>query len=131
MDPAVIIAVVGALGGLGGAGAFVTVFLQRKKFKAEAADVLTDTALTLVEPLQARVRELETEARATRTEVRNATTEARTLKNELHDVIAVLRRWRSAVLTSSITREELERMVREDTLPTVNGADMGGRRYDR
>lgn len=121
---ATIIAVIGGLGGLGGVGAFVNVFLQRRKFRAEAADVLTDTALTLVEPLQTRVRELENEVRVTRAEVRDATADARTLKNELVDALALLRRWRMAVLNPSISRADLERMVTEDALPGQGGPEL-------
>ncbi len=121
MDAATIIAVVAAVGGLGGIGAFLQVFSQRRKFKAEATDVLTDTALTLVEPLRERVAELEEEARRTRAEVAQARSEARALRDEVVDLAGVLRRWRTAILTRAVSREELERMVREDSLPTILG----------
>lgn len=121
MDAATIIAIVAALGGLGGIGAFFQVFSQRRKFKAEATDVLTDTALTLVEPLRQRVAELEEEARRTREEVKQARNDARALRDEVVDLAGVLRRWRTAILTRAVSREELERMVREDSLPTILG----------
>ncbi len=131
MDIATIIAIVAALGGIGGFSAFFQVFSQRRKFKAEAADVLTGAALELIEPLQARVRELEQEARATRAEVAQARSEARALKDEVVDLAAVLRRWRTAILTRAISREDLERMVREDSLPTILGAVDTGHMAER
>lgn len=112
---------IGAIGGLGGIAAGLTVLLQRKKFKAEAADVLTDTALTLVEPLQRRVKEVSEEAVEARAETRLARTEVAELRDSLTDIMATLRRWRAAVLSPQISREELQQMVRTDQVdPTRN-----------
>jgi uncharacterized coiled-coil DUF342 family protein len=111
-----IMTALGAVGGLGGLATALTVFLQRKKFKAEAADVLTDTALTLVEPLQQRVKEVTAEAREARDETRRSRVEVAELRETLTDIMATLRRWRSAVLSPQITREELQQMVRADEI---------------
>lgn len=61
-------AVVGGLGGLGGLAAFTQAVFSRSKVRAEAADVLTDSALKIVREvqdresiLQGRVRDLENE----------------------------------------------------------------------
>lgn len=102
-----IMTMLGAAGGLGGVAAGLTVFLQRHKFKAEAADVLTDTALTLVEPLKNRVRELETEA----TEAYGA---LRELREAVSDLTSTMRRWRAAILSPAVTREDLHAMVRAE-----------------
>lgn len=61
-------AIVGALGGLGGLAAFAQALTGRSKVKADAAGVLTGSALEIVRQiqdregrLQVRVRELEDE----------------------------------------------------------------------
>lgn len=61
-------AVVGSLGGLGGLAAFAQALTGRSKVRAEAADVLTGSALEIVRQIQdregrltGRVRELEDE----------------------------------------------------------------------
>lgn len=106
-----ITAVIGLIGGMGGSGALLGHIFQRRRIRAEAADVLTDTALTLVQPLRARVKELDSEARATRAEVREARNDARHLRDELGDVLATLRRWRAAILDHRVSRDELDLMV--------------------
>lgn len=65
---AVTAAIVGGLGGLGGLAAFAQALFGRQKVKADAADVLTGSALEIVRQiqeregrLQGRVRELEDE----------------------------------------------------------------------
>lgn len=97
---------IGAVGGLGGLGALVASFLTRKKVRAEAADVITDTALTLVEPLQRRVRELDDEVTELRRKVRSTT-------DLLADAMAMIRRWRASMLSTGIDRDQLREMARE------------------
>lgn len=65
---AVAAAIVGGLGGLGGLAAFAQALTGRSKIKADAADVLTGSALEIVRQiqdregrLQGRVRDLEDE----------------------------------------------------------------------
>lgn len=65
---AIAAAVVGGLGGLGGLAAFAQALTGRSKIRADAADVLTGSALEIVRQiqdregrLQGRVRELEEE----------------------------------------------------------------------
>jgi phage shock protein A len=65
---AVAAAVIGALGGLGGLAAFAQALFGRPKIKADAANVLTGSALEIVRQiqdregrLQGRVRDLEDE----------------------------------------------------------------------
>lgn len=120
--------VIGVLGGIGGSAALVGQIFQRRKIRAETADVLTDTALTLVEPLQKRVQEVTAEAREAREETRQSREETRQAREEmgelresLGEVIAMLRRWRAAVLNPHVTREELQEMVRAESPPSPNG----------
>ncbi len=131
----IVTAIIGVIGGVGGIGAFLTSIFQRKKIRAEAADVLTDTAITLVEPLQRRVKEVTDEAREARAETRQAREETRQaraetqlareemseLRADLGEVMTLLRRWRAAVLNPHITREQLQEMVRAESPPTPNG----------
>jgi hypothetical protein len=109
-----VILLIGSLGGLSGAGALLTVLLQRRKLKADAADVLTDTALVLVEPLQKRVQELDAEAQQARAEARQARTEIGEMRAEMADVLSTMRRWKQAILSSDVSREQLQAMVREE-----------------
>ncbi|MEU8821794.1 hypothetical protein [Actinoplanes sp. NPDC048796] len=110
--------IIGAIGGLGGLGALVASVLGRRKLRAEAADVITDTALTLVEPLQARVREVTAEAKEAREETRQAREEMFELRTSLAEVMTLLRRWRAAVLSPHVSREELREMVRAEPVAT-------------
>lgn len=98
--------IIGAIGGLGGLGALVASLLGRRKLRAEAADVITDTALTLVEPLQRRVRELDGEV----TELRRR---VRTITDGLTDAVSLIRRWRASMLSTAVSREELREMASE------------------
>jgi hypothetical protein len=101
-----VISIIGAIGGLSGLGALIAAVLTRKKVRAEAADVITDTALTLVEPLQRRVRELDVEVTELRAKVRNAT-------DVLADAMAMIRRWRASMLSAGVDREQLREMAGE------------------
>jgi hypothetical protein len=95
-----VISLIGALGGLSGLGVGVGVLTQRRKLKADAADVLTDTALTLVAPLRAELDNVRGEMAAARREA-TALTET-------------LRRWRWAILDPRAELDALRRMVVAD-----------------
>jgi hypothetical protein len=99
-------AILGALGGLAGGGALLGTLLQRKKFRADAADVLTDTALTLVEPLKVRVKELEHQGIEDRQKMRN-------LEDEVAKVRRALQAVYEAVLDPAATIERLRDYVRD------------------
>lgn len=107
-----LITVVGLLGGAGGIAALAATLLQRRKIRADAADVITDTALTLVEPLRTRVAELETEAAGARREATAAREQAEQANIEISDLRAVVREltgllthWRQAVLETAGARD--------------------------
>ncbi|MDR7278944.1 hypothetical protein [Catenuloplanes atrovinosus] len=102
-----ILTAIAALGGLLGAAGGIAVLAQRRKLRADAADVITDTALTLVQPLRERVAELEERARA-------ATRQVDELSASVATLTGTLRGWRLAILSPHVSREELRAMV---TLP--------------
>lgn len=97
---------VGAIGAAIGAAGGLTVFFQRKKFRADAADVITDTALTLLEPLKNQVIYLEASLATTKTQLGE-------VSDALSDITSMMRRWRRAILGPA-TREELREMVTAD-----------------
>lgn len=107
----ILLSIVGILGGTGGVGAMAAVLLQRRKFNAEAADVLTDTALTLVQPLKLRVAELEAETVVARQEVEKAAREVSDLRAAVWETTALIRRWRSAILAPNATLGQLRTLV--------------------
>jgi hypothetical protein len=107
----ILLSTVGLLGGTGGVTAIAAVLLQRRKFRADAADVLTDTALTLVAPLRARVAELEAETLRARRQAEAARDELSQLRAAVHEVTAMMHRWRAAILAPDATVEELRRIV--------------------
>jgi hypothetical protein len=89
-----LLSVLGAGGGLGAAAAAA---LRWHKTKADTADVLTDTALTLIEPLRVRIQDLDREILRLRYEVRQTAAE--------------LRRLRTAILDPGATLEGLRRLA--------------------
>ena len=103
----ILLSALGMLGGTGGVTAITAVLFQRRKFRADAADVLTDTALTLVEPLKHRVVELETETAAARQQAAVMSQEIGELSRSMREVTVMLSRWRAAILAPDATLEEL------------------------
>ena len=106
--------VIAALGGLSGLGAGLAVWLQRRKFKADAADVLTDTALTLIEPYREELKQTREENRALRSEVaelREAVEEVPELRSAVARLTAEFARIRAAILHPGATLERLRMMV--------------------
>ncbi|MEV4760325.1 hypothetical protein AB0J86_35205 [Micromonospora sp. NPDC049559] len=107
----ILLSALGLLGGTGGITAIVTVLLQRRKFQADTADVLTDTALTLVEPLKMRVRELESEASNSRQQAVAMHRELAELRDAVQEMTAMMRRWRAAILAPDATIERLRDLI--------------------
>ncbi|MFI5839466.1 hypothetical protein ACIA8K_07100 [Catenuloplanes sp. NPDC051500] len=99
-----ILTAIAALGGMLGAAGGFAVLAQRRKLRADAADVITDTALTLVTPLRERVAELEDQTRT-------ATANVRELSGAVALMTDELRRWRAAILSPHVSRDELRAMV--------------------
>jgi outer membrane murein-binding lipoprotein Lpp len=117
-----LLSVLGLLGGLGGVAAIGTVLVQRRKFKADAADVISDAAISLVAPLRARVAELETEADGARRKVVAAKGEVDRLRDKIGDMTRLLLRLRDRILADPTASPELREMVRSAPGPgDVNG----------
>ncbi|MEV4628839.1 hypothetical protein AB0J90_21480 [Micromonospora sp. NPDC049523] len=107
----ILLSVVGLLGGTGGVTAIATVALQRRKFRADAAEVLTDTALTLVDPLKTRVGELEAEIQRARRQAAVASREIRELRDAVQELTALIRRWQRAIFAADATIERLREYI--------------------
>ncbi|WP_406067931.1 hypothetical protein [Micromonospora sp. NBC_01638] len=109
----VALSLLGILGGGTGLAAIATVVVQRGKFKADAADTLTEAALTLVQPLQTRITQLEGEARNARSELGVL----REQVNQLQFVVRVLNRtldhWRAAIHAPDATLRKVRATVVE------------------
>jgi uncharacterized small protein (DUF1192 family) len=94
---ALVTSALSVLGAGGGMGAAVAAIVRWRKTRADAADVITDTALILVEPLKERIKELESEIGRLRSEARQTANE--------------LRRIRTAILDPAVTLEELRALT--------------------
>ncbi len=107
--------VVGVLGTLSGVGALVGVLINRRKLRADAADVLTDTALTLVEPLQKRVRQLEDRVEELEQALRRSAARERELERDLDTTRGELVRLQRLILDPRVSRDELIHQASTDT----------------
>lgn len=110
----VLLSVLGLVGGAGGLAAIAAVVVQRGKFRAEAADLLTDTALTLVQPMRTRMAELEAEAQVAREQLRASDERARRLQTTIVDLRAMLDRWYALIFAPDATLRSIRYAVRED-----------------
>lgn len=108
------VAVVGVLGTAGGLGALAKVIFDRGKGRAETAQILTGTALTLVNELEEGAREARQEIQAARSEARAAQDEARAAWREAHQTAFELHRLRTAIMSPGVTVDELRAMVSAD-----------------
>jgi FtsZ-binding cell division protein ZapB len=66
MDTDITVALIGIAGVL--AGALVSWFLQRGKNKADITKTITDTAMSLIQPLKAEIEDLKKEMKRLKTE---------------------------------------------------------------
>ncbi|GIG92495.1 hypothetical protein [Plantactinospora endophytica] len=112
----ILLSAIGILGGGGGVASVAAVLLQRRRFRADAADVLTDTALTLVQPLKVRVAELEAETIVARQQVEKASREVSELRTAVGEATMMIRRWRMAILAPNATIGQIRSLV-SDTRP--------------
>lgn len=120
----ILLSVLGALGGVAGVGTIATVLVQRRKLRADTADVLTDTALALVEPLRERIGELETEVRGTNRRARGLSDELDRMREAARDLTTLMRRWRSEILAPDASLEHLREMVQTAPGPPINGRQL-------
>ncbi|MER7456764.1 hypothetical protein [Micromonospora sp. NPDC126480] len=110
----ILLSVLGLLGGAGGLAAIAAVVVQRGKFRAEAADLLTDTALTLVQPMRTRMAELEAEAQTAREQLRASDERTRRLQATIVELRAMLDRWYALIFAPDATLRSIRYAVRED-----------------
>lgn len=109
----VLLSLLGILGGTTGLAAIATVVAQRGKFKADAADTLTEAALTLVQPLQMRITELENEALNARSELGLLREQVNQLQFLVRVLSRTLDRWRTAVHAPDATLRKIRSVVAE------------------
>ncbi|MFF0152319.1 hypothetical protein [Micromonospora sp. NPDC005203] len=109
----VLLSLLGVLGGTTGLAAIATVVAQRGKFKADAADTLTETALTLVQPLQMRITELESDAVSARSELALLREQVNQLQFVVRVLTRTLDRWRAAVHAPDATLRKIRSVVAE------------------
>ncbi|MER7440368.1 hypothetical protein [Micromonospora avicenniae] len=112
-----VLSALGVLGSAGGLAAIAAVIIQRGKFKADAADTLTDAALTLVQPLRARVCELEREALASREELATMRSRVLQLEAAVRSLRRTLEKWRAAVMAPDATLRRIRAIVAESAEP--------------
>lgn len=119
-------AVIAAVTGLSGGGLATIVqgLFSRRKTKADAADVLTDTAVSWATALKADADSARREAseayeaaRAARRELTEVHRQMAALADEVEMVTLRLRQWRTAILDPQATLERLRAMV--DAEPTT------------
>ncbi|WP_405104042.1 hypothetical protein [Micromonospora sp. NBC_01412] len=108
------ISMLGMLGGAGGLAVLATVTVQRRKLKAETAGALTDAALALVQPLRARVAELEAEALTVREQLTASQRELQELRSTVWDLTRTLERWREVIMAPGATIRRVQSVVTED-----------------
>lgn len=110
----VVLSVLGVLGGAGGFATIAAVVVKRGKFRAEAADVITDTALTLVQPMRIRMAELEAETQTIREQLRASNERSRRLQASLNQLRATLDRWYTLIFTPDVSLQAIRYTIRED-----------------
>ncbi|MET7817081.1 MULTISPECIES: hypothetical protein [Micromonospora] len=116
-----VLSVLGILGGGTGLAAIATVVVQRGKFKADAADTLTEAALTLVQPLQTRITQLEGEALNARSELNVLREQVNQLQFLVRILNRTLDRWRAAIRAPDATLRKVRATVAETDRSTEDG----------
>ncbi|WP_433553631.1 hypothetical protein ACQP08_10580 [Micromonospora zamorensis] len=107
------LSVLAILGEGTGLAAIATVVVQRGKFRADAADTLTEAALTLVQPLQSRITQLEGEALSARSELGVLREQVNRLQFGVRVLTRTLDRWRAAIQAPDATLRKVRAMVAE------------------
>lgn len=112
-----IVPIVAAILGGGGVSAIITLiqaFRGRGRDRADAADVLQDTAREWVTDFKAEAQSARAETAALRTEVHRVREEATALANELQKL-------RLAIFSPTATIDGLRDLVRRGSGPSSNG----------
>ncbi len=127
---AIVTSIIAALGGITGITGVVLVLSQRRKIRADAAEVITDSALGLVGPyreeldrVRAETAEARAEAQEARQEARRAREAMSRARDEAQQLAETIRSWRMMIMRPGVTVEDLRAMVGD---PGVNGTFPGG-----
>ncbi|MEO3929959.1 hypothetical protein ABGB07_39830 [Micromonosporaceae bacterium B7E4] len=106
--------IVGVVGGLAGVAALLNAFFGRGKTKAEEAQIITGSAVQVMNEFQEDARAARVEAAEVRVEMRAVRDEARALAEELH-------RLRMAIMQPDATIEGLRALVSSGPGSSANG----------
>lgn len=106
--------VVAALVGSAGLSAIVQAFTGRKKSRADAADVLTDSVTGWGKELKEEATQARLRADALNASLDSTTAKVRSLSWELDIAFTKLRRWKAAIKNPQISRDQLVTMVEID-----------------
>ena len=96
--------VLGGLGALAGVAALVNAFVGRGKTRAEATQIITGSAVSMM-------TEFEADAKAARAEAAQARTEMRAVREEAHLLAEELHRLRMAIMRPGASLESLRLLV--------------------
>lgn len=111
--------IVGGVGGLAGVAALLNAFFGRGKTKAEAAQIITGSAVQMMGEFEDAARDALAESKATRDEMQEVRREARALAEELHQL-------RMAIMQPTATIETLRALVSSGPGPAANGRGVVG-----
>jgi hypothetical protein len=110
-----VVTAIGGLGGLTGAAALLNAWLGRGKNRADAAQVLTGSALSLVHEMEEDARAARVELKQSRAELktfrREASTELQLVRQEARALADELHRLRMAIMAPNATIDSLRLLV--------------------
>lgn len=103
-----LIGILAGLGGAGGVAGIFTAYTNRNKPKAEAAEILTGSAVSLVKEHEGDAKEARDELKAFR---REAAAEMASVRNEARALAEELYRLRMAIMAPGATIDSLRLLV--------------------
>lgn len=106
--------IVGSIGALSGGGALFNAFFGRGRTKAEASQIISTSAVTMMTEFEEDAKAARTEAKQVRAEMAQLASEARALADELH-------RLRMAIMRPDATLESLRALVTGGSGGGTNG----------
>jgi uncharacterized protein (DUF3084 family) len=120
--------IIGGVGGTAGVAALLNAVFGRSKTKAEAAQVVVGSAVTLMNELEEAAREARQESRAAHDEAKASRSESRAAHQEMaevrkhaHALADELHRLRTAIMHPDATIEALRALVGSGPGPATNG----------
>lgn len=103
-----------ALGGAGGIASLILVRRQSGKLRADASQVLTSAAVSLVAPLEGRLRSAEERAAEAERRAQSADAALQRVEIEALRLRYVLQRWYTAIMNPTAVIEQVREMVNTD-----------------